>query len=167
MSFSSHAYRPSNHLLEWAKNSPRSLPSATTHRSAPVDDRSGAGGEIPRILNICAHLSPSPAVPSTLCRLPLVILQQAAQSFPAPHCSRVPSCLRLRYNWLPLSTASLRRELFRSTRRNLHRFLGTERNTPFRFRDHLVPTYLVSLFNLPLPDWVPFPVGIRIRLSPH
>jgi hypothetical protein len=112
-------------------------------------------------------VSPSPALPSTLCRLPLVILQQAAQSFPAPHCSRVPSCLRLRYNWLPLSTASLRRELFRSTRRNLHRFLGTERNTPFRFRDHLVPTYLVSLFNLPLPDWVPFPVGIRIRLSPH
>jgi len=40
-------------------------------------------------------VSPSPAVPSTLCRLPLVILQQAAQSFSAPHRSRVPSCLRL------------------------------------------------------------------------
>ena len=65
--------------LERSRYSSRSLPSATTHRSAPVDDRSGAGGEIPRILTICAHLSPSPAVPSTLCRLPLVILQQAAQ----------------------------------------------------------------------------------------
>jgi hypothetical protein len=48
--------------LEWAKNSSRSLPSATTHRSAPVDDKSGAGGllpgEMPRILNICAHCEP-------------------------------------------------------------------------------------------------------------
>ncbi len=113
---------------------------------------------------VLTHVLPSRRL---LCRFPLVILQQAAQSFSTPHCSRVPSCLRLRYNWLALSTASLRRELFRSTRRNLHHFLGTERNTPFRFRDHLVPTYLVSLFNLPLPDWVPFPVGIRIRLSPH
>jgi len=84
---------------EWSRYSSRSLPSATTHRSAPVDDRSGAGGllpgEIPRILTICAHCEPSPAVPSPLCRLPLVILQQAAQSFSTPHCSRVPSCLRL------------------------------------------------------------------------
>ena len=31
-----------------------------------------------------------------LCRFPLVILQQAAQSFSTPHCSPVPSCLRLR-----------------------------------------------------------------------
>jgi len=30
-------------------------------------------------------VSPSPALPSTLCRLPLVILQQAAQSFSTPH----------------------------------------------------------------------------------
>ena len=74
---------------EWSRYSSRSLPSATTHRSAPVDDRSGAGGllpgEIPRILTICAHCEPSPAVPSPLCRLPLVILQQAAQSFSTPH----------------------------------------------------------------------------------
>ena len=40
-----------------SKYSSRSLPSATTHRSAPVDDKSGAGGllpgEIPGILYIC------------------------------------------------------------------------------------------------------------------
>src|SRR3984893_2060368 len=32
-------------------------------------------------------VSPSPAVPSTLCRFPLVVLQQAAQSLPTPHLS--------------------------------------------------------------------------------
>jgi len=50
-------------------------------------------------------VSPSPAVPSTLCRLPLVILQQAAQSFSTPHCSRVPSCLRLQRKQDPIAFA--------------------------------------------------------------
>jgi hypothetical protein len=50
--------RPGNRLLyswrsaaigsirdaQWSRYSSRSLPSATTHRSAPVDDRSGGGG---------------------------------------------------------------------------------------------------------------------------
>ena len=48
--------------LARSKYSSRSLPSATTHRSAPVDDKSSAGGllpgEIPRILNICADCGP-------------------------------------------------------------------------------------------------------------
>src|SRR6516165_11707418 len=50
-------------------------------------------------------VSPSPALPSTLCRLPLVILQQAAQSFSTPHCSRVPSCLRLQRKQDPIAFA--------------------------------------------------------------
>jgi hypothetical protein len=50
-------------------------------------------------------VSPSPAVPSTLCRFPLVILQQAAQSFSTPHCSRVPSCLRLQRKQDPIAFA--------------------------------------------------------------
>jgi hypothetical protein len=39
-------------------------------------------------------VSPSPAVPSTLCRFPLVVLQQASQSFSTPHCSHLPPWLR-------------------------------------------------------------------------
>jgi hypothetical protein len=42
-------------------------------------------GRFPRLL--CRRL---------LCRFPLVILQQAAQSFPALHCSLFPSCVRLK-----------------------------------------------------------------------
>jgi len=37
--------------------------------------------------------------------LPLVILQQAAQSFSTPHCSRVPSCLRLQRKQDPIAFA--------------------------------------------------------------
>jgi hypothetical protein len=49
--------KPEKHLmLAQFSNSP------WTHRSAPVDDRSGAGGlllgEIPRILILCAHCGP-------------------------------------------------------------------------------------------------------------
>ena len=51
-------------------------------------------GRFPASLIYALIVSPSPAVPSPLCRLPLVILQQAAQSFSTPHCSRVPSYLR-------------------------------------------------------------------------
>jgi len=41
-------------------------------------------------------VSPAPAVTSTLCRFPLVVLQQTSQSFSTPHCSFVPSCFRPR-----------------------------------------------------------------------
>jgi hypothetical protein len=42
--------------------------------------------EIPGILNICAHCEPIARCPvDFLCRFPLVIFQQAAKSFPAPH----------------------------------------------------------------------------------
>jgi len=54
-------------------------------------------GEIPGILTICAHCEPIARCPvDFLCRFPLVIFQQAAQSFTAPHCSLFPSCLRLK-----------------------------------------------------------------------
>src|SRR5438270_3364520 len=84
------------------------MPRATTHCSAPVDDKSGAGGllpgEIPGIL--CAHCEPIASCPvDFICRFPLVILQQAAQSFSTPHCSRVPSCLRLRRKQDPIALA--------------------------------------------------------------
>src|SRR5437588_12509060 len=82
------------------------MPRATTHCSAPVDDKSGAGGllpgEIPGIL--CAHGEPIARCPVD-CRFPLVILQQAAQSFSTPHCSRVPSYLRLRRKQDPITFA--------------------------------------------------------------
>ena len=42
-------------------------------------------GRFPASLIYALIVSPSPAVPSPLCRLPLVILQQAAQSFSTPH----------------------------------------------------------------------------------
>ena len=42
-------------------------------------------GRFPASLIYALIVSPSPALPSTLCRLPLVILQQAAQSFSTPH----------------------------------------------------------------------------------
>ena len=47
-------------------------------------------GRVPASLT---HVPPSRRL---LCRFPLVILQQAAQSFPALHCSLFPSCLRLK-----------------------------------------------------------------------
>src|SRR6516165_10648722 len=62
-------------------------------------------GRFPASLLYALIVSPSPAVPSTLCRLPLVILQQAAQSFSTPHCSRVPSCLRLQRKQDPIAFA--------------------------------------------------------------
>src|SRR5215469_17937850 len=44
-----------------------------------------------------AHCEPIARCPvDFLCRFPLVIFQQAAQSFPAPHCSLFPSCLHLK-----------------------------------------------------------------------
>src|SRR5580700_7796675 len=53
--------------------------------------------DFPGILNIYALIvSPAPAVTSTLCHFPLVVLQQTSQSFSAPHCSFVPSCFRPR-----------------------------------------------------------------------
>src|SRR5580704_12719751 len=41
-------------------------------------------------------VSPAPAVTSTLCRFPLVVLQQTSQSFSTPHGSFVASCFRPR-----------------------------------------------------------------------
>src|SRR5215469_4323100 len=52
--------------------------------------------EIPGILNRCAHCEPIARPVDFLCRFPLVIFQQAAQSFPAPHRSLFPSCLGLK-----------------------------------------------------------------------
>src|SRR5258707_9767759 len=37
-----------------------------------------------------------------LCRFPLVVLQQAPQSFSTPHCSHVPPCLRPRRKQDPI-----------------------------------------------------------------
>src|SRR2546430_1449358 len=53
--------------------------------------RSLLPGEFLGILNVCdtCAASPSSAVPSTLCRFPLIVLQQAAKSFSTPHCSHV------------------------------------------------------------------------------
>src|SRR6516164_7445855 len=51
-------------------------------------------GRFPASLIYALIVSPSPAVPSTLCPLPLVILQQAAQSVSTPPSSLVPSYLR-------------------------------------------------------------------------
>ena len=63
--------------LERSRYSSRSLPSATTHQSAPVDDRSGAGGllpgEIPRILNICTHCEP-------IARCPIAFMPLASRN---------------------------------------------------------------------------------------
>jgi len=54
-------------------------------------------GRFPAFLNICAHCEPIARCPvDFLCRFPLVIFQQAAQSFPALHCSLFPSCLGLK-----------------------------------------------------------------------
>src|SRR2546430_1449361 len=66
--------------------------------------RSLLPGEFLGILNVCdtCAASPSSAVPSTLCRFPLIVLQQAAKSFSTPHCSHVPSCLRLRRQQDPI-----------------------------------------------------------------
>src|SRR5258705_117773 len=48
--------------------------------------------EIPSILNICCE--PIARCPRRLlCRFPLVVLQQAHQSFSTPHCSDAPPCL--------------------------------------------------------------------------
>ena len=91
----------------WPQKARPGRPRARTHCSAPFEDKAGPGGllpgEIPGILNICdicdirdiGAASPSSAVPSTLCRFPLVILQQAAQSFATQHCSHVPVGIRL------------------------------------------------------------------------
>ena len=52
-------------------------------------------GRFPASLIYCAHCEPIARCPvDFLCRFPLVIFQQAAQSFSTPHCSRVPSCLQ-------------------------------------------------------------------------
>ena len=54
-------------------------------------------GRFPASLIYCAHCEPIARCPvDFLCRFPLVIFQQAAQSFPAPNCSLFPSCLGLK-----------------------------------------------------------------------
>src|SRR5216683_3919624 len=51
------------------------------------------------VLIVC----PSPALSRRLlCCFPLVVLQQAPQSFSTPHCSHVPSCLRARRKQDPI-----------------------------------------------------------------
>ena len=63
-------------------------------------------GRFPASLNICAYCEPiSPLSRRLLCRFPLVILQQAAQSFSTPHCSRVPSRLRVQRKQDPIAFA--------------------------------------------------------------
>jgi len=59
-------------------------------------------GRFPASLIYVLTVSPSPAVPSTLCRFPLVVLQQAPQSFSTPHCSHRPPCLRPRRKQDPI-----------------------------------------------------------------
>src|SRR6266705_84042 len=61
-------------------------------------------GRFPASL-IYVIVSPSPAVRRLLCRFPLVVFQQPAQSFSTPHCSHVPSCLRLRRKQDPIVLA--------------------------------------------------------------
>src|SRR5215471_13188732 len=54
-------------------------------------------GRFPASLIYCAHCEPIARCPvDSLCRFPIVIFQQAAQSFPAPNCSLFPSCLGLK-----------------------------------------------------------------------
>ncbi len=81
-------------------------PRARTHCS--VEDKAGPegllSGEIPGILIYAiyvlrAHRSLSRRL---LCCFPLVVLQQAPQSFSTPHCSHVPSCLRPRRKQDPI-----------------------------------------------------------------
>src|SRR6516165_5077250 len=92
---------PAESISYGEKTRPGQCPAQQLIAPAPVDDKSGAGGplsgEIPGILNICAHREPIARCPvDFLCRFPLVIFQQAAQSFPALHCSLFPSCLPLK-----------------------------------------------------------------------
>ena len=84
-------------------------PRARTHCS--VEDKAGPegllSGEIPGILIYAiyvlrAHRSLSRRL---LCCFPLVVLQQAPQSFSTPHCSHVPSCLRPRRKQDPIAFA--------------------------------------------------------------
>ncbi len=94
----------------WPKNSSWPLPCPKTHCFAHVDDKSGPGGllpeEIPGILSICCeNICCEPIAPLArrlLCRFPLVVLQQAPQSFSTPHCSHVPPCLRPRRKQDPI-----------------------------------------------------------------
>ena len=58
--------------------------------------RSSCDGTFPVSLICALIVSPAPAVTSTLCRYPLVVLQQTSQSCSTPHCSFVPSCFRPR-----------------------------------------------------------------------
>ena len=53
-------------------------------------------GRFPASLIYVLIVSPCPLSLDFLCRFPLEIFQQAAQSFPAPHCSLFPSCLYLK-----------------------------------------------------------------------
>src|SRR6516225_9254756 len=53
-------------------------------------------GRFPASLIYVLTVNHRPLSRRLLCSLPLVILQQAAKSFPALHCSHVPSCFRLR-----------------------------------------------------------------------
>ena len=50
------------------------------------------------ILNICADCG----TVKLLCRFPLIVVQQAPQSFSTPHCSQVPSCLQPRRKQDPI-----------------------------------------------------------------
>jgi hypothetical protein len=58
--------------------------------------RSSCDGAFPVSLLYALIVSPVPAVTSTLCRFPLVVLQQTSQSFSTPHSSFVPFCFRPR-----------------------------------------------------------------------
>ena len=86
----------------WSKNSSR-LPrsrNSLLFAQGPLKIKQGrevfCQGRFPAsfIYALCA--AHCPLSRRFLCRFPLVILQQAAQSFLTPHCSLFPSCLRLR-----------------------------------------------------------------------
>jgi hypothetical protein len=70
------------------------------HCPACLDDKSGRGSSCDRTFPVsliyALIVSPAPAVTSTLCRFPLVVLQQTSQSCSTPHCSFVPSCIQPR-----------------------------------------------------------------------
>jgi hypothetical protein len=92
------------------KNSSRS-PRARTHCSAPFEDKAGPGGllpgEIPASLMYAIYVlrAHRPLSRRLLRRFPLVVLQQASQSFSTPHCSHVPSCFRPRRKQDPIVSA--------------------------------------------------------------
>jgi hypothetical protein len=138
---------------------------------------SSCDGTFPVSLIYALIVSPAPAVPSTLCRFPLVVLQQTSQSLSTPPCSFVPSCFRPRREQDPVVLAlviallvvmyeilqqCLPQRRFSKQDQPRQTFFFDRSHPAFRIR---VQIRVISSFSLSFCFWLPLPLPNLLRQS--